>query len=384
MHRRILAAVVAGSILLLAAGRSHAQFFGSSFSTSTYVERIVGDSVRSQKPDVPPPPTTGEAAEGTEGLLAPQAFQGVGAASAPGPTPPSGSTQPEKKKFWKDRIYSLAYDYSHRDYSGDYPVPLPDLEADVNTVSPEVHLSSPKGFKLDLAALYVRSDSIDRNSVVVDSNNYAVLVTPSIALFGRNVDPCDVANLPTTQLTLGMGMGYRHTDLETVVPGARVDSGFEALTLIPSLVLTHVFVPEQSDPGKVSLPTTLVSAIAAYGYDTSTSSSETAFENDGTEGILTMGARGDFYVPNTPIPCLPDQTRAHLSATALWKHYAQASVRSIPGDDSAEFAVSLGVPLPLPTREYAWRIRFSYAYEAFREDYQAHRGQLYLEGPMWR
>jgi hypothetical protein len=48
MHRRILAATIASSVVLLAAGRSDAQFLGSSFGTSTYLDRAIGDSVRSE------------------------------------------------------------------------------------------------------------------------------------------------------------------------------------------------------------------------------------------------------------------------------------------------------------------------------------------------
>jgi hypothetical protein len=365
MHRKFLAGMTVGAIVLFAAHRSHAQFLGPSFSSSNYVDRIVQDAVRAQddvdedvREEEGTPPGTGETPPAGE----------VEATRTPGRAEGAAIPPPKMKRLFRDRVYSMTYEYAYKNYS----VRFNDLHTDQHLVAPELHLKSQNGFSLDLSAVYARSDAQDQSSNVVDADSYVLSVTPALELLGRNRDRCNLENPQLTFLTPGIALGYRHSDTDSAFggePGTK--SSFDALTVVPNVVLTQV-VSKQA----------LASVIAAYAYDTSASDSRDFLANDGSDGVVSLAARGDLYLPGLPLPCRRDETKAHVSATVQWKHYTQASVRSVEGDDSAEFSANLTLPIPLPKR--TWNVRIGYAYEAFREDYRAHRTQLYVEGPIWR
>jgi hypothetical protein len=358
-HRQILAGILAITSVLLVAQPSEAQFFSPNFSSSTYVDRIVQDAVR---PEDVEEESTGDI----------DAFKSMPAMEAPAAGAPADAPQippAREKRFWKDRIISLTYEYSHRNYTA--AAPFNDLHADVHLVVPEMHFTSKNGFKLDLSAAYARSDAQDQSTNVIDTDSFVLSVTPGMELLGRNRERCSLTDPQKTFLTTALAIGYRHMNLESAYGGPGNVSNFDALTLIPNVVLTHAFVEQHM----------LVSGVAAYAYDTSTSKSEDLLANDGSEGIVSLAVRGDYFFPHLPLPCRKDvTTKAYVSVTTAWKHYAQASVRSIAGDDSAEFSTTLSMPIPNMT----WTARLGYTYEAFREDYDAHRALFYIEGPLWR
>jgi hypothetical protein len=368
MHRKFLAGMVLGASVMLAARGSHAQFLGPSFSSSTYVDRIVQDAVRAddherQLHEEETLPGTGETPQA--GGVFKKADQATG---KPEPEESAAISPPKMKGLFRDRVYSITYEYAYKNYT----VRFNDLHTNQHLVAPELHLKSQNGFSLDLSALYARSDAQDQSSNVVDADSYVLSVTPALELLGRKRDRCDLEHPQLTFLTPGVALGYRHSDTDSAFGGnPDTKSSFDALTVVPNVVLTQV-VSKQA----------LASAIAAYAYDTSASDSRDFLANDGSDGVVSLAARGDLYLPGLPLPCRRDETKAHLSATVQWKHYTQASVRSVEGDDSAEFSANLTLPIPLPKR--TWTLRVGYAYEAFREDYRAHRTQLYVEGPIWR
>src|SRR5690349_13242722 len=106
MHRKFLAGVVVGSSVLLAAHRSDAQFFGSSFGSSNYVDRIVQDAVQPGKKA----PAKAAPAETPGSVETSTARTPDGQPAAPA----------EDEAFFQKQNVSLTYEYSHRNYSAQF------------------------------------------------------------------------------------------------------------------------------------------------------------------------------------------------------------------------------------------------------------------------